>query len=746
MLFLERANNPRRVGIWSLVGLLLIPLVVAGGFLLATWKSDTRLDLVQAAVVNLDEPIKIDGQTVPLGRQLAGGLVDGNEEDSNFSWLLTDAKDATAGLESGRYAAVVTIPKSFSANATSYSKNNADAEPATLGVTTSEVAGLSDPVVGQAITAAATKALNTQLTESYLKNIYLGFNDTGKQFKTVADAAGKLADGTTQLSDGIGQTADGTAEFADGLGQLDTGVTRFATGLGTYTTGVSTLSDGVGQYADGVGQYATGVGTFADGVDKLASGADQSAAGAAQLSDGITQAVKTFRYGTKERPGGTVAYAAGVDQFATGLKTYQREVGGLAADPDKLAATVPCPVEDPAACQLFYGGVQAGVGIGLSGFEKTKDDKGDVVPGLIPSAEQLATGAAGIDAGVKALGDPNPPKGQESLKTGADQLAGGLDQLATGTRKLAGGTDQLAVGADKLSAGADQLADGAGQLSAGGVELATGANGLADGVHASALGAEQLSAGVVKLDDGGEKLADGSTKLADGLAEGAKEIPSYNEATREKLSEVVTTPVTTPKVTSVFSDVSTTTLLAVLALWIGGLATYLVLRAMSARVLTSMKSSWRLALEALAPAAVIAAVQALVLTVMLQALLRLDALQLVELAGFALLTALAFAALNQALVAWFGGVGRFISVAAVVLAAAGSITSAVPELFDTVLPALPMTPALEGFRSIVADAGGAAGPSGLLLAWLLIGVGASIIAVARHRLAPATRLVVAPSV
>jgi putative membrane protein len=114
MITLERADGSRRVGLWSLVGLLLVPLVLAGGFLAATWKSTDRLDRVQAAVVNLDEPVTINKQTVPLGRQLAGGLVDGEgadgqKSDTNFSWVLTDADDASSGLGSGRYAAVVTI-------------------------------------------------------------------------------------------------------------------------------------------------------------------------------------------------------------------------------------------------------------------------------------------------------------------------------------------------------------------------------------------------------------------------------------------------------------------------------------------------------------------------------------------------------------------------------------------------------------------------------------------------------------
>ena len=125
MIMLERAGGERRIGLWSVLGVILVPLVLAGGFLWATWDSDTRLGRVEAAVVNEDEPVTIDGQLVPLGRQLAGGLVD-SDEDRNFSWVLTDGADATEGLASGRYAAVVRIPSDFSARATSFAENEAE--------------------------------------------------------------------------------------------------------------------------------------------------------------------------------------------------------------------------------------------------------------------------------------------------------------------------------------------------------------------------------------------------------------------------------------------------------------------------------------------------------------------------------------------------------------------------------------------------------------------------------------------
>ena len=77
-------------------------------------------------------------------------------------------------------------PKTSPRRATSFSKSDPDeVQPATLDVRTSDITGIADPVVGQAVTAAATWALNSSLTEQYLQNIYVGFNRLGKQFDRV---------------------------------------------------------------------------------------------------------------------------------------------------------------------------------------------------------------------------------------------------------------------------------------------------------------------------------------------------------------------------------------------------------------------------------------------------------------------------------------------------------------------------------------------------------------------------------
>ena len=776
-------NISRRL--WTLLGLLLVPLVVAGGFLWATWDFDSRLERVEAAVVNLDEPVRVNGQLAPLGRQLAGELVEGVEEE-NFRWTLTDNEDATDGLTTGRYAAVVTIPADFSARATSFSENDADeAERATIEVQTSEVSGIADPVVGRAVTAAATRALNTELTEQYLDGIYLGFNQLNRQFGTLAEGADKLADGTGDLSGGLSQSAAGGRELTSGLNQLDTGADQLAGGTRDLATGAGQLSTGLGQLSNGVTRTANGADDLADGTDTLADGAGGLADGARTLSTGtgeLADGARDLSTGTRrldqgagrladgadeladgvaDLRNGTRANAAGVRQFAGGLRQYQR---GLQADPTAEQVQQLCssaqlqPIcADPASRQVLVAGFAAG----LQGAAQGLEDQ-DNQPGLLSSADQLAQGAARIDTGVGRLqsgartyaggvdtfadGVGELATGAGALAGGARDLAGGAGQLATGARDLARGADRLADGTgdladglDQLSTGARQSATGARELATGAGQLSTGASQLATGTAQSAQGAGRLADGLGQLATGGKGLAEGTREFADGIAEGRKEVPTYTENERDRLSGVVSAPVAVPASDGAsYSDIATSTLLVVLALWLGGLAAFVALRPVTARVLASMKPSWRLAFEALGPAAAIGTVQAVVLSVVLQQLLDLSAGQLASLVPFTVLAAVTFAAVNQALVAGLGGLGRFLAVLAAVVVTAGALTAAAPALFGAVAPYLPLTPALQGVRALVSDGGGVGPAVAVLVGWLLLGVSVSVLSVARHRMLPAT--------
>ena len=736
MMSLERARAAKVTWV-SLVGLVLVPLLVAAGFLWATWDSETRLGRVQAAIVNDDVGTTIDEQFVPLGRQLAGALVNGDEVADTFDWVLTDTDDARAGLESGTYAAAVTIPESFSRQATSFSADDVAAiAPATIEVQTSQVGGITDGVVAQVITTAARDTLNTELTEQYLDNVYLGFSSTKEQFESVASGARKIADGSGDLSDGLDQTSTGTTELADGLKQLDDGAQQLATGMTELADGTQRLPKQTRQLADGAAKSADGADDLADGVKQYVDGVKQLDKQLPQFTKGLgrtAEGAEELATGTGQLSAGMKNYAAGISQFAVGLDTYATTMSNLT--PEALQATVQCPaqIEEVGACEAFYAGAVAGTKVAGAGLTADNGEN----PSLVDSASSLASNAStiSINLGKISTGVTGLSTGLSRLDTGAGTIKDGVDTLATNGTELARGTKSLATGLGKLADGTDALSTGLTQLNKGIQQTATGTSELAIATDQSATGARRLSDGLVALADGGGQLAAGSGELATGLEEGAEQIPTYDEQQRTALSSVVATPVTAERPVSLFADVTNVTFLAVLALWLGGLASFVVLRAIPSRVLTSMQRSWRLAGEALLPAVGIAAVQAIALTTVLQILLALSAGQVVALLPFTLLASLAFVAVNHALVAWFGGVGRFVSIAAVVLASAAAITEAVPPLLSQLVPFLPLTPALEGARAIATGTSVAAGSAGLLLAWSVASLAAGVLAVARHRMA-----------
>jgi putative membrane protein len=98
-----------------------------------------------------------------------------------------------------------------------------------------------------------------------------------------------------------------------------------------------------------------------------------------------------------------------------------------------------------------------------------------------------------------------------------------------------------------------------------------------------------------------------------------------------------------------------------------------------------------------------------------------------------LLAGVTFVVINHALVAWWGGIGRLVSIGLVVLGAATSMTGAAPAAFGTLRAFSPITPALDGLRALLTGSEGVATNTFVLVGWLLLGLLASAVAVLRAR-------------
>lgn len=803
MTWFERADTGRNASWYSVLGLILVPVIIAAGFIFAIWKASDRLDSVEAAIVNLDEGTEIDGRTVPLGRQLAAGLVD--RDDENLNWVLSDEDDSAAGLRTGKYAAVITIPEGFSEAVTSSSDDDPmKARQATIDVTTSQVTPLADATIGQAIAEAARTSFNSEFAKQYLDGIYVGFNEIGKQFREVADAANELNDGAGQLAEGTGEAADGAGQLSDGLGELSANGGQLRRGAGDLSKGARGLSKGAGDLSDGAGKLHDGLGTMrdetkdlpkqtreladgagdlSDGVDEYTRGVDKMVIGLRDFADGLGDA-DDLDFGSElDRLGkGAQDLNDGINRINDGVGDYQDELRSQADDLEKLqqkpqltlqdlvkaglmdkseAAQLKktlCPDGDGEQCDrvqdAYARGVvktaQSALNDAADGLDK-KDEKGRSIKGGL---QDLTDGANELNDGiqklVKNLGDELPKmldklKGlggkadelldaSKQLRSGADQVADGTDKVADGMGPLADGIKQSADGAGKLDTGAGKLADGASKLADGADEYSAGVDKYTDGVDQSAQGASALSDGLNDLDDGANKLSDGTGELAKGLDEGKDKIPSYTAPERDKLSDTVVAPVAEgDKLLTDIPQASSIALLLMMVLWVGALVTYTVVRAISATALTSRRSSLSVLGKGLLPGLIIAAIQAVVLAIIANIVLELNLFDFASVLLLVLFAGLVFMTLNFALVAWFGGTGRFISVALVVLAVAGRAIGAVPEFFHSITPFLPMTPAMDGITAAATGMPGLGSAWATLFGWLIIGVLASYAAVMRSR-------------
>lgn len=578
----------RRAWATALV-LLLVPLLVAGGLLWGTSRADAGLRGVQAAVVNNDEMVTVNGQAMPLGRQLAAELVD-TDRDQNFTWVLASEEKAAEGLKSGRYAAVVTIPREFSAAASSFSKPANEAVRATIHVETSPVAGISETALGQSIADAAGNALNRFLTGEYLKNIYLGFNQMSEQMLEMVDGTRQLADGAGQLADGAGQSADGADQLAgglqmaaagspqlrdgaaqsasgaqalaDGLGlasaggaQLRDGVSSATSGAHQLAGGARSLADGTRQWADGADTYASGVDTYADGVQTYADGVRTYADGVSQYTGTIVSLVQPIRDAISQLPewagwitkikdvvadltGNAIKLDAQIQQVIEQIRDYVERTFGVADDASALAASAKAATTraakasaaPTAACPAEFAAVEGG----CEAF----------AAGVAAAGKQAATSDAQLEdalAGVRTKADALAAEADQAQQAG-ERILALLDKLSEASTKMVAWAPTVQAELQKLEAQIppgtpttkaevlallDQFLDASKQLDQGGQALATGGQQLAGGADQLAGGARELSSGARGLASGTDQIAGGVDGLAGGLDQLGAGVAAY---------------------------------------------------------------------------------------------------------------------------------------------------------------------------------------------------------------------------
>lgn len=661
----------------AIVAMVLIPLLYGALYLWAFWDPTGRMSRLPVALVNADRSTTAaDGTTVAAGTEVVDALLD----DGSLDWVPTTAADARSGVEDGTYYFAVTIPTDFSEAVAS--AGGKDPQQARIDVTYNDANSFLASTLGHSAMVQVDDAVRATIGDQAVDSLLVGLGSARDGFATAADGAMTLEQATEQLTSGADQVAAGADSAHDGAVQLADGATTAADGAATLASGARTAADGAATLADGATRTSAGATTVSAGATTLAGGLAKAADGAARLDTGAA----TLSAGVDQTVEEIGTLSTSLAQAPGALQDVATYLGARAAAGDTAALA---PLHELSA-----------VATSLGTFDP--DATAAELAALQSGAHTVAAGVAGLDTSIGALSD------------GASELATGASTLATGTTSVASGASRLADGTSALATGASTLADGTTALATGTASLAEGTATLAEGAHAVA--------------DGGAQLSDGSATLASGLADGADAIPDDSTSTQTARADVISTPVSLDEThltqAEGFGEGFAPFFIS-LALFVGSLITWLLLRPVPSRALATPARGLRVALAGFGPAALIGLAQVAVMLGVIHQGLGMELTSVLGTAAFTALVALAFIALQQMLNAVLGPAPGKVAILALLmlqLASSGGTypVETTPTFFQAIHPLLPMTYAVTGLREVITG-----GIDGRL--WLSVAVLAGIL-------------------
>lgn len=482
-----------------LVFIIAIPAIYTTLFLGSMWDPYGKLDNLPVAVVNLDEPVEYEGETLNVGKN----LVDKLKDDGSLCFNFTDADQAERGLENGTYYMVITVPKNFSENATTLM----DAVPKKMELDYKTNPGTN--YIAMKMSETALEKIKTsvaqEVTKTYAETIFDKISEAGDGMKDAADGAGEIYDGTEKLS-------DGNKTISDNLKTLSEGTL-------TFKDGTSELKVGLSSYLDGVNQLSDGSTTLANGADTLLTGALKLNEGANSLSDGtktLTSGTATLESGAKTLESGLKTYTDGVKQANDGAAALNANSSALTAGAQQLTAGNE---------QLSSGSAQI-----LGGLNQMSS----TVKNGLPSEDTITQLSDGLDTYSAAIGQMNDELQNTSLPTEED-LAN-LNAVKTDltnilTNILTNADDNvksLYVLADQLQASGDlqtaaqvkEIADSLAAKVTTAANDATAIGAVFDQVTTSLSKATELKNGVAQLNENKELVLGGAKTALNGMYSG----------------------------------------------------------------------------------------------------------------------------------------------------------------------------------------------------------------------------------
>lgn len=562
-----------------LVFIIAIPAIYTTLFLGSMWDPYGKLDNLPVAVVNLDEPVEYEGETLNVGKK----LVDKLKDDGSLCFNFTDADQAERGLKNGTYYMVITVPKNFSENATTLM----DTVPKKMELDYKTNPGTN--YIAMKMSETALEKIRTsvaqEVTKTYAETIFDKISEAGDGMKDAADGAGEIYDGTEKLSDGNKTISDNLKTLSEGTLTFKDGTSELKVGLSSYLDGVNQLSDGSTTLANGATSLLTGALKLNDGANSLSDGTKTLTSGTATLESGaktLESGLKTYTDGVKQANDGAAALNAnssaltsGAQQLTAGNEQLSSGSAQILGGLNQMSSTVKSGLPSEDKITELSGGLDTySAAIGkmneelqntslpseeeLAALNAVKTDltnsltnAGDNAKSLYVLAAQLqASGDLQTAAQVKEIADslaanvttaandataisavfeqvtPSLSKVTE-LKSGVAELNENKELVLGGAKTAVNG---MYSGLAHVSYALDtQLIPGMATLDGGISQVSDGAKSLSSGLTAYTSGVAQVGSGLTQLNDNSAQLNSGATQLSSGasqLASGAKTLDS----------------------------------------------------------------------------------------------------------------------------------------------------------------------------------------------------------------------------
>lgn len=562
-----------------LVFIIAIPAIYTTLFLGSMWDPYGKLDNLPVAVVNLDEPVEYEGETLNVGKN----LVDKLKDDGSLCFNFTDADQAERGLKNGTYYMVITVPKNFSENATTLM----DTVPKKMELDYKTNPGTN--YIAMKMSETALEKIKTsvaqEVTKTYAETIFDKISEAGDGMKDAADGAGEIYDGTEKLSDGNKTISDNLKTLSEGTLTFKDGTSELKVGLSSYLDGVNQLSDGSTTLANGATSLLTGALKLNEGANSLSDGTKTLTSGTATLESGaktLESGLKTYTDGVKQANDGaaalnsnSAALTSGAQQLTAGNEQLSSGSAQILGGLNQMSSTVKSGLPSEDKITELSGGLDTySAAIGkmneelqntslpseeeLAALNAVKTDltnsltnAGDNAKSLYVLAAQLqASGDLQTAAQVKEIADslaanvtsaandataisavfeevtPSLSKVTE-LKSGVAELNENKELVLGGAKTAVNG---MYSGLANVSYALDtQLIPGMSTLDGGISQVSDGAKSLSSGLTAYTSGVAQVGSGLTQLNDNSAQLNSGATQLSSGasqLSSGAKTLDS----------------------------------------------------------------------------------------------------------------------------------------------------------------------------------------------------------------------------